>query len=134
MKLPTPFGPRTHEMRTTCCPTVRRISCEERAVQGSTGGAMRWSRFDPPPAPPPPGRGARLAQRPAVLFQPLHQLAGFFFAFADAARPGELFVLLDGPLDSPARADHRAVVALAHPRADLREAELRRLANEEHRD
>src|SRR5688572_27170641 len=50
------------------------------------------------------------AQRPAVLFQALHQLARFLFAFADAAGPRELLILSDGLLDSATRADHRAVI------------------------
>src|SRR5262249_52961664 len=74
-----------------------------------------------------------LAQRAAVFFEALDQLRRFLFAFADGAGPEQRLVLLNRPLDAAAGADHRAVVALAHAHPDLREAELGRLADQEHR-
>src|SRR4051812_19434105 len=71
--------------------------------------------------------------RPAVLFQPLDQFRRLLLALADVAVPDELLVLGDGALDAAAGADDGAVVALAHARADLGEAELRGLAHQEHR-
>src|SRR4051794_10988475 len=79
-------------------------------------GAIRWS-----------------VHRPRVFFQPLQQFGRLFFALADGAGPGEFLILMDGPLDPAAGADHRAVIPLTHPAADLGETELGRLADQEHR-
>lgn len=56
-----------------------------------------------------------------LFFQTLEQLGCLLFAVADTAGPAQSFVPFDRTFDPSAGTDDRAVIAFAHPAADLGE-------------
>src|SRR4051812_16103353 len=73
-----------------------------------------------------------LRHRPTVLFQSLDQLRRFFLTLTHGTGPYQVLVLRNRTLDAAAGANYGAVVSLAHPHPNFREAKLGRLANQVH--
>src|SRR5258705_548390 len=70
-----------------------------------------------------PGERGSVDTDPRRIFSPI----------SNTRSPDQRLILQHRPFDPPASADHRAVIPLTHPDADLRKIEFRGLAHEEHR-